>query len=139
MITTPEYYQALNVVDKIEEIREEKNISKVELGKKLGVTDPYYHSIYNCCRVLRIDTLYRIAEVLDVSVGYFLNNEKRQPFKSFKINYSKIINDKTLRLPNRLKVTKSKLRYNPNKNITLKLLFEYEYYLKIPAIKLIGG
>lgn len=139
MITTPEYYQAINVVDKIEEIRIEQKITKVEFGKKLGLTDPYYHAIYNCCRVLRVDTLYKMAKILNVSVGYLLGNEQRQDFKSFNINYSEIFNDKTLRLPNRLKVIKSNLKKNSNKHIMIKTLFEYESMMKKPAIKLIGG
>lgn len=139
MITNEHYYRALNIMDRIEEVRELKGISKTVISKSLNCTDPYYHSAFNFSRIIRIDTLMKYARVLDVSVAYLLSNGKMDTFKEFEINYDNIINKHSKKLPLRLRVLRSYLKKNTRKHLTVKSLFEFEYYYKTPAIKLIGG
>lgn len=139
MITNEHYYRALNIMDRIEEVRELKGISKTVIGKSLNHTEPYYHAAFNFSRIIRIDTLMKYARVLDVSVAYLLSNGKMDTFKEFEINYDNIINRHTKKLPLRLRALRSQLKKYKDKHLTVKSLFEFEHYYKIPAIQLIGG
>lgn len=139
MIFNEHYYRALNVVDRIEEVRESKGICKTEFGKQLNFTRAYYYSFYNPCRTLRVIRLQKVAKVLNVSVDYLLTGKKLKEYKDFQYNTDKIINCDRLKLSNRLKVIRRKLETGVIRNITVKTLFEFEHDLNIPAIKLIGG
>lgn len=139
MITNEHYYTALNIMDKIEEIREESGVSKVEFGRKLGFTKPYYHALYNSGRTMKISSLIKLSQILNISVGYLLGNNAKKEYQHFDLDYSLLINTKVFKLPNRLSAIRSKLKNNNTKFLTVKTLFEFEYYTKIPAIKLIGG
>ena len=68
MITNDHYYRALNIMDKIEEIRVEKNIKKTDIGKELGYTKAYYQACYDSCRTLKVSTLIKFAKAVNVSV-----------------------------------------------------------------------
>lgn len=139
MITNEHYYRAINIMDIIDELREKKGICKTQIGKQQGFTPPYYHSFYNGCRAIRINSLYNIAKVLNVSVEYLLTGKKQDTFKDFKLDFSNIINNDKTGVPTRLRVIKHYLKSGKAKDISVKTLFEFEHYLKIPAIKLIGG
>lgn len=139
MIFNEHYYRALNVVDRIEEVRESKGISKTEFGKQLNFSKSYYYAFYNACRTIRVTRLKNVAKVLNVSVGYLLSGKNMQEYEDFEYNVDNIINCDRLKIPNRLKVLRRKLETKVIKDMTLKTLFEFEYYLKKPAIKLIGG
>lgn len=133
------YYIALAIMDRVEEMRLEKNIPKVKFGKELGFTTPYYHVLYNRCGTLRINTLIKVAKVLDVSVEYILSGKNYDVYKPFKIDYTILLTTIRKGMPLKLRVIKSMLKHNPNKHIMIKTLFEFEDFLKTPAIKLIGG
>ena len=139
MITNDHYYRALNIMDRIEEIRVEKNIKKSDIGKELGYTKAYYQAFYDACRTIRLSSLINFAKGLNVSVNYLLTGKNKQPYKDFRINYNLITDSKIKYLPNSLQVIKGRLKRKETDNISLKSLFEFEHYLNIPAIKLIGG
>lgn len=139
MILNDNYYRALDIINRIEEIREEKNITRTEFGKQMGLSQSYYYVVYDNCRIIRINTLVKIAKILNISIEYLFTGKNKQPFKDFKINYDKIINAKTIKMPNRLRVIKSNLKRNKTSNIMLKTIFDFERQLNISAIKLIGG
>ena len=139
MITNEHYYRALNIMDRIEEIRVEKNIKKSDIGKELGYTKAYYQAFYDACRTIRLSSLINFAKGLDISVDYLLTGKNKQPYKDFKLNYNLITDSKIKYLPNSLQVIKGRLKRKETDNISIKSLFEFEHYLNIPAIKLIGG
>ena len=139
MITNDHYYRALNIMDRIEEIRVEKNIKKSDIGKELCFTKAYYQAFYDACRTIRLSSLINFAKGLNVSVNYLLTGKNKQPYKDFRINYNLITDSKIKYLPNSLQVIKGRLKRKETDNISLKSLFEFEHYLNIPAIKLIGG
>ena len=139
MITNEHYYRALNIMDRVEEIRLEKNIKKTDIGKELGYTKAYYQACYDSCRTLKVSTLIKFAKAVNVSVEYFLTGRNKQEFKSFEFNLDVIKNTKIKYIPNSLKVIKCRLKKEKAKDITIKTLFEFEKFYKIPAIKLIGG
>lgn len=139
MITNDHYYRALNIMNRVEEIRQKLNIPKTEFGKKLGYTPAYYYAFYNSCRTIKVSTLIKFAEILNVSVNYLLTGKNYEQFKNFTLNYDNIINSKKRKTPNSLKVIKTALKYGKIKDLNIKSLFEFEEQLHIPAIKLIGG
>lgn len=139
MRTNNNYYRALAIMDRIEEIREEKQIGKTIFGKKLGYTRQYYYSSYDNCRCIKIRTLNTMAKALDISIEYLLTGKNKQPYKHTDINFDLIKNTKIKKLPNYLQSIRSYLRKGRCKDLNTKSLFEFEQYSKIPAIKLIGG
>ena len=139
MITNEHYYRALNVMDKIEEIRVKKGIAGYKIGKFLGHTPSYYYTAYDNCRTIKVSTLIKLAKSLDISVEYLLSGKNKEEFKPFEFNLDIIKNTKVKYLPNRLRVIKCRIVKNKANNISLKTLFEFEHYLKISAIKIIGG
>jgi transcriptional regulator with XRE-family HTH domain len=139
MRTNNNYYRALAIMDRIEEIREEKGIGKTIVGKTLGYSRQYYYSAYDNCRCLKVKTLDRIAKILDVSLEYLLTGKNKEPYKKIDINFDLIKNTKIKKLPNYLQSTRSYLRSGRCTDLNTKSLFEFEEYSKIPAIKLIGG
>lgn len=139
MKTNENYYRALNIIDRIEEIREEKRIGKTIIGKTLGCSKQYYYSAYDNCRCLKVKTLDRIAKILDVSLEYLLTGKNKEPYKKIDINFDLIKNTKIKKLPNYLQSTRSYLRSGRCTDLNTKSLFEFEEYSKIPVIKLIGG
>lgn len=56
------------------EKRKEKNMTQVEFAKKAGISTNYYASIEQGKNSPSLDVLTRIAEALDVSVLYLLND-----------------------------------------------------------------
>lgn len=139
MITNEHYYRSLNIMDRIEEVRLKKHISRVEFGDRLGKSKAYYQAFYDACRGLRIESVINFAKILDVSVDYLLSGKKEEPYRDFKLDFSKITTSKVRKLPNTLKVIKCNLKKNKIKSMTVKTLFEFEHYLSISAIELIGG
>lgn len=139
MITNNNYYRALAIMDRVESIREEKNITKCYIGKILGYTKPWYHSAYNSFRTLKISTLIKFAEVLDVSVEYLLTGKNKKDYKPFNVNYDLLFQQKKRGIPIHLRPIKTQIKKGRTKSITIKTLFEFEEFYKIPAIKLIGG
>ena len=138
MINNECYYMALNVVDRLEEIRQQKNISKYQIGKNLGHTGAYYQAFYDSCKTPKISTLIKLAKSIDVSIEYLLTGKNKDSFIEFNLNYELITNTKIKYLPNRLQVIKGRLKRQETNDFALKSLFEFEKYYNIPAIKLIG-
>jgi len=60
---------------KVEDILNKKNISKVFLCEKIGITQQGYYSIFKN-NSLKITLLEKIAKVLGVPVGYFFDEKK---------------------------------------------------------------
>lgn len=139
MITNDHYYRALNIMNRVEEVRTERKISRTTFGKQLGHTIAYYQAFYDSCRAIKVMSVIKFAKVLDVSVEYLLTGKKKEPYKEFNLNYDYIINSKVKGLPNSLKVIKSKLKLGHCSDMSTKTLYEFEKQLKVPAIKLIGG
>ena len=133
------YYRALNIINRIDEVREEKGIGKTIFGKRMGYSRQYYYSSYDNCRCIKVKTLNKMARGLDISVEYLLTGRNKQPYKHIDVNFDLIINTKIKKLPNYLHAVRSYLKTGRCKDLNIKSLFEFEQYSKIPAIKLIGG
>jgi transcriptional regulator with XRE-family HTH domain len=138
MKNTEGYYLALAAIDRLDEVRAEKGISKTNLSKKLGCNYTYYNVSYHLCRIYKIDTLVKLAKTIDVSVEYILSGKNKQPYVDFNIDFSQIINTKIANLPDSLGTIRTRLKRKPNTSINLKTLYDFEQALKIPASKLIG-
>jgi DNA-binding Xre family transcriptional regulator len=130
------YYRAIGVIDRIEEVREERGISKPQVGLRLGLTKEYYYSFYNIARAIQVDTLLKIAKVLDVNVEYLLEGRYKSNYKDNNYGLERIINCKC-KLNGSLATIRCKLRKGVTKSITIKTLLEFEEVSKIPAIELI--
>ena len=136
MINNDYFYCAIDIIEKIEKLRQEKKIPKKEIGKRLGYTVQYYYSLYNSNKVMTVNTLIGVARALDVNVGYLLGNMPMGKYEDFKVDYSTIIKNKAKYSPT-LATIRSKIKNKTTKNITVKTLLEFEQVLKIPAIELI--
>jgi transcriptional regulator with XRE-family HTH domain len=136
MINNEHFYCAIDIIEKIEKLRQEKKIPKKEIGKRLGYTVQYYYALYDSYRVLTVKSLKGIAKALDVNVGYLLGSMPISKYEDFEVDYSSIIKNKA-KFPKNLATIRSKIKNNTTKNITIKTLLEFEQILKIPAIELI--
>ena len=66
-----------SIADLVKKTRYEKNYSQDHIAKKLGITQKAYSKIENNETKLNVDTLTRIAEILEVDVAsFFSSNEK---------------------------------------------------------------
>lgn len=64
-----------DVLDRIAEIRKSKKISQKEIGEKLGISQAAYAKLESGSSIT-VDRLYKIAEILRVSVSYLLEIEQ---------------------------------------------------------------
>ena len=139
MINNENYYRALNVMDRMEELRLERNIPKPKIGKSLGHSGAYYQAFYDGCRVLKVSTLLKFAKALDISVEYLLTGKNKQPYKDVELNINKISQLKKYKLCNNLQVIQSRLKRNLRNDISIKTLFEFETNLNINITELFKG
>lgn len=67
-----------SIADLVKKTRYEKNYSQDHIAKKLGITQKAYSKIENNETKLNVDTLTRIAEILEVDVASFFIPQKNQ-------------------------------------------------------------
>lgn len=63
----------MNIIENIKEIRKEKGISHEAMAFNLGITQAAYTKIEKSDTKLSVDRLFKIAEILEVSVEKLLN------------------------------------------------------------------
>lgn len=73
----------LPVGERIKNLREEKNYSQLYLAQKLGISQKAYSKIENNQTRLSVDTLIKIAEVLETSINKILDNEANTVYNNF--------------------------------------------------------
>jgi len=64
-------------LNRIKEIREQKQVRQKDLAAAVGISQPYLHDLENCKRGARPDTYKRIAEALGVSVRDLFEDEEK--------------------------------------------------------------
>ena len=62
------------IAERIRRTRKFKGISQSEMAKKMGISQPQYSKIENKSDTMRLNHLFEIAQVLDVSVDYLTDN-----------------------------------------------------------------
>lgn len=67
----------MNVIDNIKEIRKEKGISHDAMALNLGITQAAYSKIEKNETKLSVERLFKIAEILEVSVEKLLNLDSK--------------------------------------------------------------
>ncbi len=67
----------IQIRGKIEKMLKQKDISILTLCEKIGITQQGYYSIFKN-NSLKISTLEKIAEVLEVDINYFFGNENNK-------------------------------------------------------------
>ncbi len=75
-----------NIEKKIKRIMFEKNINQSDLAKKLGITRGVVSNLFTGNKNPRIETLEKIAEVLEVPFEYFISKQKTAEFEDKKEN-----------------------------------------------------
>lgn len=70
IMNAPNY---LELGEKITQLRKTKNISRTKLSEKAGVSVSFLYQLEHGKCGLSVETLYRIANVLDVSPAYLLS------------------------------------------------------------------
>ncbi|MBQ0114172.1 MAG: hypothetical protein KBT03_13665 [Bacteroidales bacterium] len=135
--TSEEYYQALCINDRIEELRVEQKVI-------------YYHLPIdnaniriNCGGILRLDILHRLAKFFNVSLEYLLYGGKKEPYKEIDINLKNIVKyfkeNKIKHDSNSIKVTISKIKNNKSRYISPLMLFKLEKCCKHKLYDIITG
>lgn len=56
------------ILENVEEIRKMKGLSQIELCEKLGIKQPAYSHCINKTDDIKLSTLQRIADILEVSL-----------------------------------------------------------------------
>lgn len=68
------YFMSVN--SRIRQIREEKNLLRREVANKLGISDVAYGKLENEKTKVKVDTLKKIAEILDEPLEKFFQESK---------------------------------------------------------------
>jgi len=63
-------------IEKIKELRKKKNITQVEMSKKLGLSESAYGLYETRQRQMEIETFVRICKILDVTPNDLLGFDK---------------------------------------------------------------
>jgi transcriptional regulator with XRE-family HTH domain len=72
-----------SIADLVKKTRYDKNYSQDYIAKKLGITQKAYSKIENNETKLNVDTLTRIAEILEVDVASFFNSSEKPVLNDF--------------------------------------------------------
>ncbi len=71
------------IADLVKNTRYQKNYSQDYVAKKLGITQKAYSKIENNETKLNVDTLSRIAEILEVDISSFFNATEKPILNDF--------------------------------------------------------
>ena len=137
MITDDNYYTSLNILDRIDEIRIKKGISTSEFCRNLEKSTAWWTVIYSGARVIRFQTLCKIAKILNVSVLYLITGKNKGRYKNCHINQEEIKKLKGKYAPPRICVSLCNFRKNRTKDVSVKTLLDISYYYKIDITNLI--
>jgi transcriptional regulator with XRE-family HTH domain len=101
--------EELSVAQRVKKVRVEKNFSQDYLAKKLGLSQKAYSKIENSESKLNVETLVKIAEILDTPITNFFDESSRPIVNDYSnrtggdnIIYKNIYNEKTEDLYNQL-------------------------------------
>jgi transcriptional regulator with XRE-family HTH domain len=76
------------VADRLKQIRLKRNYSQDFLAKKLGVTQKAYSKIENNETRLNVETLVRLAEILETPVGDFFQDAGKPIYNDFSTRHT---------------------------------------------------
>lgn len=76
------------VADRLKHIRLTRNYSQDYLAKKLGVTQKAYSKIENNETRLNVETLVRLAEILDTPIGEFFQDATKPVYNDFSTRHT---------------------------------------------------
>lgn len=133
------YYDALRVLDRLEEVRERKGINKIYMATSLGYSPQYYYKILDFSQVIRLELLRKFSQVLDVSLEYILTGKNYSEYKDVTISYEKFLQlydsrRYSVKIPNRMTASICNLRKGKTKNLSIPILFEFESLYKLKSI-----
>ncbi len=101
-----------NLGERIKRLREERNYSQQYLAQKLGVSQKAYSKIETNQTKLSVDSLLKIAEVLETSINKILDTDGNAVYNNFSthngegIVIHKTSSDKVFELYEKLIITK---------------------------------
>ena len=138
------YYRGISVLERIQEELLNLGISGIKFSRMLGYSDNWWNTKYYIVSVPKVNTLLKIAKVLNISYEYLLTGNNRTTYKPVKVNMKQLIyfyekekHNLGKAIPNIMTVTIYNLKRGTQKSITCKLLFDFERLLKVSAYKLI--
>ncbi len=71
-----------DIMNRIREIREDKDLTQTEVAKKIGITQRNYSYIETGRTMLTEDILVKLAELYNTSTDYILyRTDERKPYK----------------------------------------------------------
>lgn len=74
-------------MNRIRELREEKNLRAEDLANRIGITVRYLYDLEKGSRRLNEDLINRLCDILEVEAGYLLG---RSPFRKLSLDASNI-------------------------------------------------
>lgn len=111
------------IADKIKEICSEKRMTIPQLAEKIGMSKGFYTTLKN--NTLRVDTLLKIAEVLEVPVNTFFDIEQLPSDKEINTLEIEILESQLDTLKERLELNKELTKHLQND------IFIHKYQMKI--------
>ena len=85
------YYKGINVLERIKEELLKSGISGIKFSRKLGYSDNWWHTKYYIVSVPKVNTLLKIAKVLNISYEYLLTGNNRTTYKPVEVNMKQLI------------------------------------------------
>jgi hypothetical protein len=130
------YYACLAIVDRLDKIREEKGISYASVGKMLGFSPAYYNQIPVRAGI-HISTLFNLARVLDVSIGYIITGKGDQTYVPLRVDVEKILGTKFRKgASNCVRVKRHRMRNGAPYDVSLKTLLDFSDAFKTDIMTL---
>ena len=137
-------YISLAIMDRVSEEILNQGMTYSQFSKKLGFTPPYFSSRYHSGQAPTTKSLYMYAKALNVSVEYLLTGKGDKTFKPFDVSLKKLVEayegKKYIeKIPNKLSSNIFYIKHKKHHDVNIRTLLNYADFLKIPAIKLMGG
>ena len=84
------YYRGIDILKRIEQERIIKKISVTKFSKLLGNCYAYWSVKYASANIPRVQTLKKMAKILDVNIYYLIYGYEYGPYKEYDIDLKRI-------------------------------------------------
>ncbi|MCF8219780.1 MAG: helix-turn-helix transcriptional regulator [Bacteroidales bacterium] len=128
----------MGYIQKISKLLKQKNLSKKEIAKRIGVSGNTMYSYMNRNSEMPVNTLIHIASELNVPVSYFFNEENNRNYNNYEnsmhLEAKKISGNATAANETPPNYTKNTDNIEYIKNLEAKIEQYKNYYLKYSQI-----
>lgn len=136
MRDTENRYIVIDVCNKIHELVHEKGLKQRKFCQMMGKTDAWYHSILMYGHNIRLATVKKCCEKLNVDVKYLFGG-KYTKYKSFEWDIDTIINTPIPYLHQSLRSIRCLIKRKKRKTMSLSIFLEFCDAMKLKPTDLI--